>query len=206
MPKLPVYPPPDDSLENAEFSSNPDPQISREQISPAQGKPKESDHGIHLMALADAHADMDHFEDTLRQQLHKEINGAPWHQDASHQALEEMEKVVKTVKPVYEGFWHQNDSDILNRLNETAEKLKDRNAEIKQDIIKGTHQQEYQVTPSDKCVTCNHPIGQHLLECSKNTLQHELEEIIDLHEVSVEPLTCLPKIVHPFPVTRPQIC
>ena len=122
--------------------------------------------------------------------------------DASQQALEEMEKVVKTVKPAYEGFWHQNDSDILNRLNEAAKKLKDRHAEMKQDIIEGAHQQEDQVTPSDKCVTCNCPIGQHLLECSKNTLQHELEEII--HEVPVEPLTGPPKIVHPFPVTRPQ--
>ena len=73
---------------------------------------------------------------------------------------------------------------------------------MKQDTIKGTHQQEDQMTPSDKCVTCNHPIGQHLLECSKNTLQHELEEII--HEVPVEPLTGPPKIVHPFPATRPQ--
>ena len=155
MPRSPVYPPPDDSLENAEFSSIPDIETPREQISPDQRKPKESDHGIHLMASADAHADMNHFEDTdrqdiLKQQFDTETNGAPWHQDASQQALEEMEKVVKTVKPAYEGLWHQNDSDVLNRLDEAAKKLKDRCAEMKQDIIRGAHQQEDQVTPSDK--------------------------------------------------------
>ena len=39
-------------------------------------------------------------------------------------------------------------------------------------------------------------------ECSKDTLQHDLKEII--HEVPVEPLTGPPKIMHPFPATRPQ--
>ena len=67
VPKSPVYPPPDDSSENAEFSSIPDLETPREQMSPAQGKPKEPDHGTHLMALADACTDMDHFEDTDRQ-------------------------------------------------------------------------------------------------------------------------------------------
>ena len=80
-------------------------------MSPVQGKPKEPDYATHMQAPADAQADMDHFGDTdrqdmLRQKLDKEINGTPWNQDASQQALEEMEKVVKTVKPAYEGFWH----------------------------------------------------------------------------------------------------
>ena len=56
-------------------------------------------------------------QDMLRHQLDKEINGAPCNQNASQQALEEMETVVK---PAYEGFWHQNDSDILNRLKEVG--------------------------------------------------------------------------------------
>ena len=97
-----------------------------------------------------------------------------------------MEKVVKTVKLVYEGFWHQNDGDILNRLNEAAKKLKDRHAEMKKDAINETSQPEDQVSPSDKCFTCHHPVGYHLLECSKNSLQHDLKEIV--HEVPVEPL------------------
>ena len=196
MPKFPGYTPPDGSSENTVFLTW---KLPRKQLSPVQRKSKELDHVTHMTAPANACGDMDHFEDTdrqdtLRQQLDKEINGAPWHQDARQKALEEMQKVVKTVKPVYEGFWHQNDSDILDRLNKAAKKLKDRHAEMEKDIIKGAHQQEDQVTPSDKCVTCNHPIGQHMLECSKNTLQHELEEIIQNR----------PKIVHPFPMKGPQ--
>ena len=115
---------------------------------------------------------------------------------------EQMGKVVKTVKPAYTGFWHQNASDILNRLNEAAKKLKDRHAEMEKDTINETSQKEDPVTPYNKCFTFHHPVGHHLLECSKNTLQHDLKEI--LHEVPVEALTGPPKIVHPFPVTRPQ--
>ena len=176
-------------------------------MSPDKEKPKESNQETHMTALVDTCAGMGHFndtdrQDTLKQQLDKEINGAPWHQDASQQALEGMEKHVKTVRPAYEGFWLQNDRNIPNRLNETAKKLKDRHAEMKQDITEGAYQQKDQVTPSDKYVTCNHLIGHHLLECSKNTLQHELAEVI--HQIPVESLTGPPEIVHPFPVTRPQ--
>ena len=54
VPKSPVYPPPDDSSENAEFSSIPDLETPREQMSPVQGKPKEPDHATHMKAPADA--------------------------------------------------------------------------------------------------------------------------------------------------------
>ena len=84
--------------------------------------------------------------------------------------LEKMEKVVKTVKPTYKGFWLQNDREILNRLNEAAKKLKNRHAEMKKDNTEETKQQEDQVSPSDKCFTCHRPIGHHLLECSKKHL------------------------------------
>ena len=73
---------------------------------------------------------------------------------------------------------------------------------MKQDTIEEAHQQEDQLTPSDKCISCDCQIRHHLLECSKDTLQDDLEEII--HEVSVEPLTAPPKVIHPFPAVRPQ--
>ena len=46
-----------------------------------------------MIVPADIIADMDHFkdidrQDTLREQLHKELNEAPWNKDASQQALE----------------------------------------------------------------------------------------------------------------------
>ena len=46
------------------------------------------------------------------------------------------------------------------------------------------------------------PIGHHVLECSKETLQDTLKEVI--HSTPVEPLSGPPKIVHPFPEVNPQ--
>ena len=46
------------------------------------------------------------------------------------------------------------------------------------------------------------PIGHHVLECSKETLQDTLKEVI--HSTPVEPSTGPPKIVHPFPEVSPQ--
>ena len=82
VPKSPAYPPSSNSLEDEEFSSIPHLKTPREQLSPVQEKPEESDHGTHMITPADACTDMDHFEDidrqdTLRQQLEKEINEAP---------------------------------------------------------------------------------------------------------------------------------
>ena len=112
-----------------------------------------------MIFQADVNADMDHFKDTdrqeaLKQKLDQELNAAPWNKDTSHQALEEMEKISKTVKPVYEGFWKRNDEDILSRLDETAKKLKNRRVEMKRDINEEAHQQGDQVPPSDRSVTC----------------------------------------------------
>ena len=192
VPKSPVYPPPDDSSD----SSVPDLETPREQMSPVQEKLKEPDHTTHMTVPADANADLDHFKDTDRQdtlgkQLDKELNEAPWNPEAGQQALEKMEKIAKTIKPAYEGFWYHNDSDILHRLNEAAKKLKDRQAEMKKDAINEVSQKEDQVSPSDKCYTCHRPVGHHLHECSKKSLQHDLKEV--LHEVPVEPLTGPPK-------------
>ena len=52
------------------------------------------------------------------------------------------------------------------------------------------------------CSLCNEPIGHHVLQCSKETLQDTLKEVI--HSTPVEPLMGPPKIVHPFPEIGPQ--
>ena len=58
------------------------------------------------------------------------------------------------------------------------------------------------VSPSDKCFTCQQPVGHHLVKYSTDTLQCNMKEVI--HEVPVEAHTGPPKIVHPFSSTRPQ--
>ena len=52
------------------------------------------------------------------------------------------------------------------------------------------------------CFLCDEPMGHHVLQCSKETLQDTLKEVI--HSTPVEPLTGPPKIVHPFPEIGPQ--
>ena len=51
------------------------------------------------------------------------------------------------------------------------------------------------------CSLGNEPMGHHVLECSKETLQDTLKEVIC---TPVEPLTGPPKIVHPFPEVTPR--
>ena len=67
VPKSPAYPPPSDSSEDEEFSSISNLETPRKQLSPVQKKPEEPDHGAHMIVPTDAHADIDHFEDTDRQ-------------------------------------------------------------------------------------------------------------------------------------------
>ena len=91
-----------------------------------------------LEVPADANADRDLFQDierqnTLRQQLSKELSKAPWNEDTSGQALTQLERISKTVKPAHEDFWKNKDRDIFIRLNEAAKKLEDSQSEVKKD-------------------------------------------------------------------------
>ena len=171
-------------------------------MTPDPEKLKKSDNVNNMEVPADANADKDHFQDidrqnTLRQQLSKELSEAPWNEDTSGQPLTQLERISKTVKPAHEDFWNTKERDIFIRLNEAAKKLEDSQPEVKKDAALQNSQAKDQVSPSDECVTCHQPVGQHLLKCSKDTLQQDLTEA--LHEIPVEPLKAPPKVVHPFP-------
>ena len=43
------------------------------------------------------------------------------------------EKIAKVVKPIYDGFWHDRDQDIINRLDQAAKRLKEERAAQLQD-------------------------------------------------------------------------
>ena len=110
--------------------------------------------------------------------------------------------MTKTVKPIYEGFWYNSDQGILARLDQAARKLKERRKAQLQD-----NQEDDKAMPATpnlerSCSLCDEPIGHHVLECSKETLQDTLKEVI--HSTPVEPLIGPPKIVHPFPEIGPQ--
>ena len=152
-------------------------------------------------APADVNADQDNFQDkdrqkTLAQDLDKELYKAPWQKQLALGPINDLKKITKTVKPIYEGFWYNSDQDILARLDQAARKLKEKRAAQLQD-----NQEDdtaLPVTPNleKSCSLCDEPIGHHVLQCSKETLQDTLKVI---HSIPVEPLIGPPKIVHPFP-------
>ena len=52
---------------------------------------------------------------------------APWNPPAdSDNPLTKLGDMVNKATPVYDGFWKDNDSDILSRLDATSEKLKEK--------------------------------------------------------------------------------
>ena len=56
-----------------------------------------------------------------------EIKQAPWNPQAdSDNPLMKLGGMIPKATPVYEGFWKNNDSDILSRLDAASEELKDK--------------------------------------------------------------------------------
>ena len=99
------------------------------------------------------------------------------------------------------GFWYNSNQDILARLDQASKKLKERRSAQIQD-----NQEDDNAMPATPNLVKSYslgdePIGHHVLECSKETLQDTLKEVI--HSTPVEPLTGPPKIVHPFPEVSP---
>ena len=128
-------------------------------------------------------ADKDDFQNTIRQKLGKELSEALWREDTSGQPLTKLERLTKTVKPAYEESWNTQERDIQ--------------PEAKKDAVLQNSQVEDQESPSDEYVSCHQPVGQHLLKCSRYTLQQDPTEAV--HKIHVEPLKAPPKVVHPFP-------
>ena len=110
--------------------------------------------------------------------------------------------MTKTVRPIYEGFWYNSDQSILARLDQAAKKLKERKNALLQDNQEDGKAVSANSNPEKSGSLCNEPMGHHVLQCSKETLQDTLKEVI--HSTPVEPLTGPPKIVHPFPEVSPQ--
>ena len=111
--------------------------------------------------------------------------------------LEDLEKIAKVAKPIYDGFWCDRDQDIIDRLDQAAKRLKEKRAAQLQDNKEDDT--AILVTPNleKSCSLCDEPIGHHVPQCSKETLQDTLKDVIN--GTPVQPLTGPPKIIHPFP-------
>ena len=207
QPKSPVYPPPSDSSEEEDFSSIPDLATPAEEMSPVPDQLNDSGYGTQDTTPADVNADQDSFQDkdrqkTLAQALEDDLSKAPWQKESAKGPLEDLEKIAKVVKPIYEGFWHNRDQDIIDRLDQAAKRLKEKRAAQLQDNKEDDTAVPATSNLERSCSLCNEPIGHHVLQCTKETLQDTLKDVT--HSTPVEPLTGPPKIVHPFPEIGPQ--
>ena len=113
-----------------------------------------------------------------------------------------MQKIAKTVKPIYDGVWHDRDQDIINRLDLAARRLKEKRAAQLQDSKEDDTAISATSNLGRSCSLCDEPLGHHVLQCTKETLQDTLKEVT--HSTPVEPLTGPPKVAHPFPQVSPQ--
>ena len=206
QPKSPVYPPPSEGFDEEDFSSIPDLATPPEEMAPTSDLPNDTGYETQDMAPADVNADQDGFQDkdrqkTLAQTLEDDLSKAPWQKESAKGPLKDLEKIAKVAKAIYDGFWCDRDQDIIDRLDQAAKRLKEKRAAQLQDKEDNT---ATLVTPNleKSCSLCDEPIGHLVLQCSKETLQDTLKDVIN--RTPVEPLTGPPKIIHPFPEIGPQ--
>ena len=86
--------------------------------------------------------------------------------------------MTKTVKPIYEGFWYNSDQYILARLDQASKELKERRSAQIQDNQEDDNATPATPNPVKSYSLGDEPIGHHVLECSKETLQDTLKEVI----------------------------
>ena len=202
QPMSPVHPPPSDSSEEEDFSSIPDLATPAEEMSPVPDQLNDSGYGTIDTAPADVNVDQDSFQDkdrqkALAQALEDDLSRAPWQKESAKGPLEDLEKITKVVKPIYEGFWCNRDQDIIDRLGQAAKRLKKKRAAQLQDNKEDDTAIPATSNLERSCSLCDEPIGHHILQCTKETLQDTLKDVT--HSTPVEPSTGPPKIVHLFP-------
>ena len=107
--KLPVYPPPSEGSNEEDFSSIPDLATPPEEKSPTPDLPNDAGDEVQDVAPADVNADQDSFQDkdrqtTLALALEDDLSKAPWQKETAKGPLEDLEKIAKVAKPIYDGF------------------------------------------------------------------------------------------------------
>ena len=120
---LPIPPPEDDDWETESLPGLVTPDEDQDTMTTQGRKSPE--------VPANQDADKDFFHDSERQlvvwqKFGSEIKQAPWNPQAdSDNPLAKLGDMIHKATPVYEGFWKDNNSDILSRLDAASDKLKD---------------------------------------------------------------------------------
>ena len=174
----PVYPPPSDSSEEDDFSSIPDLATPAEEMSPVPDQLNDSGYRTQDTTPADvnAHQDKDR-QKTLAQTLEDDLSKAPWQKESAKGPLENLEKIAKVVKPIYEGFWNSRDQDIIDRLDQAAKRLKEKRAAQLQDNKEDDTAIPATSNLEESCSIHDESIGHHVLQFTKETLQDTLKEV-----------------------------
>ena len=135
-----------------------------EGMSPVTDHSNDSGYETCNYAPADDNANQDSFQDkdrqkTLAQGLVKELHKAPWKKQLATGPLDDLKKMTKTVKPIYEGFWYNSDQDILARLDQASKKLKERRSAQPQDNQEDDNAMPATPNLEKSCSLSNEPIG-----------------------------------------------
>ena len=113
--------------------------------------------------------------------------------------------MIHKATPVYEGFWKDNDSDILSRLDAASEELKGkRNSTQKEASEESSPNEQDELDVEDPHP--NRPESPSLLMSTQNDLRDNLEDAIS--NVPVEPMTPQtgpPKVIPPMPYSEYDI-
>ena len=113
--------------------------------------------------------------------------------------------MINKATPVYEGFWKDNDSDILLRLDAASEKLKDKRSSAQKEAPdESSPNKQDRLDAEDPHPS--KPESPSLLMSTQNDLRDNLEDAIS--NVPVEPMTPQtgpPKVIPPMPYSKHDI-
>ena len=109
--------------------------------------------------------------------------------------------------PVYDGFWRDNDSDILSRLDAVSKRLKEKRDSAQEEAHDEPSPNEKDGLDTEDPHPSNpeSPSGQ-LMESTQNDLRDNLKDAIS--SVPVEPMTPQtgpPKVIPPMPYSKHDI-
>ena len=151
----------------------------------------------------------------VKQKYDHELTQAPWtpqthsddqtdtHSDErSDNPLIKLGNLIPKVTPVYEGFWKNNDVDILSRLDAASEELKaKRRNNQKETPEESTPEEQNKIDTEDPHP--DRPVLSSIQTSTQDDLRDNLKDTIS--NVSVEPVTPQtgpPKVIPPTPYSE----
>ena len=104
--------------------------------------------------------------------MEDDLSKAPWQKESAKGSFEDLEKITKVVKPIYDGFWCDRDQDIIDRLDQAAKRLKEKRAAQLQDNKEDDTAVPATSSLGRSCSLCNEPIGQYPTMHQGNSTRH----------------------------------